>query len=76
MLKARNYSPAFTISQITKDFDPALETGRVNNVPMPMTSMMRQFLGTMMATGNGELDFFAYVTLLEELTGLNPAGGK
>lgn len=76
MLKARNYSPAFTTSQMAKDFDLALETGRANNVPMPMTSIMRQFLGTMMATGKGQLDFFAYVTLLEELAGLDPSGGK
>jgi 3-hydroxyisobutyrate dehydrogenase-like beta-hydroxyacid dehydrogenase len=70
MLKDRNYSAAFTASQMAKDFDIALETGRGNNVPMPMTSLMRQFLGTMKATGKGELDFFGYVTLLEEMAGL------
>jgi 3-hydroxyisobutyrate dehydrogenase-like beta-hydroxyacid dehydrogenase len=70
MLKERNYAAAFTASQMAKDFDLALETGRENNVPMPMTSLMRQFLGTMRATGKGELDFFGYVTLLEEMAGL------
>ena len=55
---------------MAKDFDIALETGREKNVPMPMTSMMRQFLGTMKATGKGELDFFGYVTLLEEMAGV------
>ncbi len=76
MLKARNYAPAFTASQMAKDFDIALETGRTNNVPMPMTSMMRQFLGTMKATGKGDLDFFGYVTLLQEMAGLKSSGGK
>ena len=76
MLKTRNYAPAFTASQMAKDFDIALETGRANNVPMPMTSMMRQFLGTMKATGKGDLDFFGYVTLLQEMAGLKSSGGK
>ncbi|MEJ2098436.1 MAG: NAD(P)-dependent oxidoreductase [Desulfobacterales bacterium] len=70
MLKDRNYGPAFTAAQMAKDFDIALETGRTNNVPMPLTSMTRQFLGTMKATGKGDLDFFGYVTLLEEMAGL------
>ena len=70
MLKDRDYTAAFTASQMAKDFDVALETGRENNVPMPMTSLMRQFLGTMKATGKGELDFFGYVTLLEEMAGV------
>ena len=70
MLKDRDYAPAFTIAQISKDFDLALDTGRDMDVPMPMTSLVRQLFGTMKARGKGELDFFAYVTLLEELTGL------
>jgi 3-hydroxyisobutyrate dehydrogenase-like beta-hydroxyacid dehydrogenase len=70
MLKDRNYAPAFTAAQMAKDFDIALETGRDTNVPMPLTSMARQFLGTMKATGKGDLDFFGYVTLLEEMAGL------
>jgi 3-hydroxyisobutyrate dehydrogenase-like beta-hydroxyacid dehydrogenase len=70
MLKDRNYAAAFTAAQMAKDFDIALETGRTNNVPMPLTSMTRQFLGTMKATGKGDLDFFGYVTLLEEMAGL------
>ena len=70
MLKDRNFAPAFTAAQMAKDFDLALETGRANNVPMPLTSMTRQFLGTMKATGKGELDFFGYVTLLEEMAGM------
>jgi 3-hydroxyisobutyrate dehydrogenase-like beta-hydroxyacid dehydrogenase len=70
MLKDRNFAPAFTAAQMAKDFDLALQTGRDTNVPMPLTSMARQFLGTMKATGKGDLDFFGYVTLLEEMAGL------
>ena len=70
MLKDRNYAPAFTAAQMAKDFDIALDTGRANNVPMPITSLVRQFLGTMKAQGKGELDFFGLITLLEDMAGI------
>jgi 3-hydroxyisobutyrate dehydrogenase-like beta-hydroxyacid dehydrogenase len=72
MLKSRNFAPAFTIDQIAKDFDIALETGRAANVPMPITALARQFFGAMKAKGKGNLDFFGLVTLLEELAGIKP----
>lgn len=74
MLTTRNFAPMFTASQMAKDFDLALEAGRDANVPMPLAAVSRQFLGAMIASGRGELDFFAYVTMLEELAGLKPAG--
>jgi len=71
MLKDRSYDvPAFTIAQMAKDFDIALDTGKAIDAPMPITSLVRQFFGTMKARGNGELDFFSYVTLLEEMAGI------
>lgn len=70
MLKSRNFTPAFTIDQIAKDFDIALETGKAANVPMPITALARQFFGALKAKGKGNLDFFGLVTLLEELAGI------
>ena len=70
MLKDRNYVPAFTTAQMAKDFDIALSTGNTANVAMPLTSIVRQFFGTMMAKGRGEQDFFGLVTFLEEMAGL------
>ena len=70
ILKDRNYAPAFTVEQIAKDFDLALKTGRGSNAPMPITSLARQFFGAMIATGKGDLDFFGYVTMMEELAGI------
>jgi len=70
LLKSRNYAPAFTIEQMAKDFDIALETGRAANVPMPVTALARQFFGAMKAKGKGGLDFFGLVTLLEDLAGI------
>jgi 3-hydroxyisobutyrate dehydrogenase-like beta-hydroxyacid dehydrogenase len=70
MLKSRNFAPAFTIDQIAKDFDIALETGKAANVPMPITALARQFFGALKAKGKGNLDFFGLVTLLEEFAGI------
>jgi len=49
MLKDRNFAPDFTAAQMAKDFGIALDTGRANSVPMPITSLVRQFLATMKA---------------------------
>ncbi|MGE4452273.1 NAD(P)-dependent oxidoreductase [Castellaniella sp.] len=70
LLATRNFAPMFTAVQMAKDFDLALNAGRNANVPLPLVAISRQFLGAMIASGRGELDFFAYVTLLEELSGL------
>jgi len=70
MLKSRNYAPAFSAAQMAKDFDIMLDAGRAKNVPLPMTALVRQFLGAMKAKGKGELDFFSLVTLSEELAGI------
>ncbi|NQU59141.1 MAG: NAD(P)-dependent oxidoreductase [Rhodospirillales bacterium] len=77
-LKARDFTPAFTASQMAKDFDLALNAAKDTGVPMPVTSLVRRFWGDMEASGKGEMDFFAYVTLLEEMAGIetkNNSGG-
>jgi 3-hydroxyisobutyrate dehydrogenase-like beta-hydroxyacid dehydrogenase len=73
-LKDRNLPPTFTISQIAKDFDLALATGKALSVPMPITSTVSQFLEMMKATGRGELDAWSVVFLMEELAGLKKPG--
>jgi 3-hydroxyisobutyrate dehydrogenase-like beta-hydroxyacid dehydrogenase len=70
LLKSRNYAPAFTVSQMAKDFDIMIDAGRAKNVPMPVTALVRQFWGAMMAKGKGEQDFFSLVSLLEDLAGI------
>ncbi len=70
MLKDRDFKAMFTVDQISKDFDIALETGRSTNVPMPMTALVRQLYGALKAKGKGDIDFFGLVTLLEDLAGI------
>jgi 3-hydroxyisobutyrate dehydrogenase-like beta-hydroxyacid dehydrogenase len=70
MLKKREFAPAFTASQMTKDFDLALDTGRKLDIPMPLTAMVRQLYGAMKATGKGELDYFGLLAQMEEMAGI------
>ncbi len=69
-LKTRNYAPAFSVKQMAKDFDLMLEAGRSSNVPTPVTALVRQLYGTLIANGKGEEDFFALVTLAESMAGI------
>jgi 3-hydroxyisobutyrate dehydrogenase len=70
MLKERNFAPAFTAAQMTKDFDLALSTGCKMDVPMPLTALVRQLYGAMKATGKGELDYFGLLAQMQELAGI------
>jgi 3-hydroxyisobutyrate dehydrogenase-like beta-hydroxyacid dehydrogenase len=71
LLKSRNYAAAFTVSQRAKDFDIMLDAGKSTNVPLPVTALVRQFWGAMMAQGKGGQDFFSLVALNEQLAGMN-----
>ena len=39
---------------------------------MPVTALVRQLYGGMLATGRGSSDFFSVLHLLEEMAGLRP----
>jgi 3-hydroxyisobutyrate dehydrogenase-like beta-hydroxyacid dehydrogenase len=69
-LKNRDFTPAFPAWMMSKDFDLALDAARDESIPLPITSLVRQHWSAMEATGRGEMDFFAYVTLMEHLSGL------
>ena len=70
MLKDRDFTPAFSAKQMAKDFDLILEAARTGNVPLSIAAQTRQNWSSMIATGRGGNDFFGYVELLEELSGL------
>jgi 3-hydroxyisobutyrate dehydrogenase-like beta-hydroxyacid dehydrogenase len=69
-LKNRDFTPAFTAKQMAKDFDLILEAGKAGNVPLSVAALVRQNWSAMIATGRGDQDFFGYIDLLEELSGL------
>jgi len=70
LLKKKNFPVGFTATQMAKDFDIILDTGKTMNTPLPVTSVVRQFLGIMKDRGKGGNDFWELLTLLEELAGL------
>ena len=72
-LKARDFSPKFSVSQIAKDFDLALSAGHALEVPMPLTALVRQGWAAMIATGEGENDFFKYTEMAIRATGVDEA---
>ncbi len=70
VLKKRDFKPTFTARQMAKDFDLILDTAKDNNLPMPLTSTVRQQWNGMIGTGRGDLDYFAYLEYLESLSGI------
>jgi 3-hydroxyisobutyrate dehydrogenase-like beta-hydroxyacid dehydrogenase len=70
LLKEKRFPAAFSVSQMSKDFDLALDTGRTLDIPLPITSLTRQLFGAMKATGRGNMDYFGLVSLLEEIAGM------
>ena len=70
MLKERRFPAAFSVRQMTKDFDLALDTGRAMDVPMPFTALTRQFYAVMKAQGKADLDYFGLAALAQEMAGL------
>lgn len=75
-LKNRDFAPAFPAWMMAKDFNLALDTARDESIPLPITALVRQHWSAMEATGRGEMDFFAYVTLMEQLSGLDSGSDK
>ncbi|WP_256415904.1 NAD(P)-dependent oxidoreductase [Ruegeria sp. HKCCD8929] len=69
-LKAQDYTPAFEVTQMAKDFDLILEAGRKSAVPMPMAAQMREGWSELIADGDAEQDFFKYVELATRRAGM------
>jgi 3-hydroxyisobutyrate dehydrogenase-like beta-hydroxyacid dehydrogenase len=72
LLVNRNFDPAFSVSQMMKDFDLILGTARADHVPMYLASMIRQQYEAAYAEGLSEKDFFVLFEQYERLAGLLP----
>ncbi len=70
LLKERKFPAAFSVAQMSKDFDLALEAARALDIPLPISALTRQLFGAMKATGRGNMDYFGLVSLLEEMAGM------
>ncbi len=65
----RNFKPGFRVRLHEKDLKIALDSGSEYGVPLVATSVVAQMMTAMKATGRGDLDHAALVTLIEELAG-------
>lgn len=69
-LKEKDFTPAFTINQMEKDVDLALETATEVDVPVPVLATVKQSLREAEGRGKGDLDYFSLLELVEENSGL------
>ena len=69
LLVNRNFDPAFSVSQMMKDFDLILGAAKSDHVPMYLASMIRQQYEAAYADGLAEKDFFVLFEQYERLAG-------
>jgi 2-hydroxy-3-oxopropionate reductase len=69
MLIARNFKPGFRIRLHQKDLRNALVEAESMKMPLPLTSIVHQFLLALINQGKGDLDHAAIVTFIEEMAG-------
>jgi 3-hydroxyisobutyrate dehydrogenase-like beta-hydroxyacid dehydrogenase len=70
MLSQRDFSPAFTVEQMIKDFDLVIDTARDEQVPVFLISLIRQQYEAARAQGHGNKDFFVLLEQYEAMAGL------
>jgi 3-hydroxyisobutyrate dehydrogenase-like beta-hydroxyacid dehydrogenase len=73
-LRTRNFDSSFSCRQMAKDLDLILGAGHSVDVPLPLAAHMREVYGSLIAQGEGELDFIAPVRQAERLSGLDEPG--
>jgi 2-hydroxy-3-oxopropionate reductase len=66
---AHQFQPGFRINLHRKDLAIANATGREQRVALPVTGLVTQLFEALAATGKGDLDHSAFITLIEELAG-------
>lgn len=76
LLVNRNFDPAFSVSQMMKDFDLILDAARSDHIPMYLASMIRQQYEAAYTDGLADRDFFVLFEQSERLAGLVPSSER
>ncbi len=71
MIAQRDFSPAFSVVQMRKDFTLITEAGRTQHVPMFATNLILQQYTAAANAGYAEKDFFALVEWMRMACGLD-----
>lgn len=66
---SHDFEPGGKVEFHHKDLGIALEIGREYGVPLPVTAVVDQMFGALMAKGRGSWDHSALLTLIEEWSG-------
>ncbi len=64
-----DFTPGFKARFHFKDLNIVLKTGNDYGVPLPVTSLVHELFAVLLASGKGELDHTAVITVLEGLAG-------
>ncbi len=64
---AGDFEPGFKSKFHYKDLNIIMETARSLNVPLPATSLAHELFAALLASGRGELDHSAVITVIEDL---------
>ena len=70
MLERHDFTPAFTVQQMIKDFDLIIDAARSFVAPVYLTALIRQQYEAANAQGLAEQDFFALLQQYEAQAGL------
>ena len=70
MMIAGDFKPGFRVRLHQKDLHNALLTGKELGVPLPVTGLVQQMLGSLMNDGNADSDHSAIARFLEGMAGV------
>ncbi len=76
MMIAGDFKPGFRIRLHQKDLHNALLTGKELGVPLPVTSLVQQMIGSLMNDGKGDSDHSAIANFLEDMANVRISGGS
>lgn len=66
----KNFKPGFRAGLYNKDMGIAMETARAHQVPVPVSAVVAQLVGAMVASGHGDDDYSGLARVLFEMAGL------
>ena len=74
MMIEGNFDPRFRIRLHQKDLNNALITGADLGVPLPVTALVQQMIGSLMNDGKADSDHSAISNFIEEMAGVTISG--
>ena len=74
MMIEGNFQPGFRINLHQKDLRNALLTGQELGVPLPVTGLVQQMIGSLVNDGKGDLDHSAIANFIEDMANTKISG--